>query len=69
MGRRSIVRVVDRGRVWCPQAQADVDVENCYSCQYLTRVSDEGQSPTGRSDESRTLACRAPVSVVRQFGY
>ena len=58
MGRRSIVRVVDGGRVWCPRVQNDVDVKDCYSCQYLTHLSDDGD----------TLACRAPASVSRQFG-
>ena len=31
-------RLVDAGRVFCPRAQADIDVENCLLCPWLKQA-------------------------------
>ena len=54
-------RFVEHGRVWCPRAQADVDVDRCLECPRF--VGFDVGDPA--HDRFATLRCRA--SATRRF--
>ena len=51
-------RFVEHGRVWCPRAQADVDVDRCLVCPRLASL-DRGDPAR---DRFATLRCREPAA-------